>query len=105
MFDTGADRSFISNDFSKLLNVTPVTLETQYTVKLADGKLIETKHIFKGCTRELSGHKLDVDLMPVALGSFDVVIGMDWLTNNQAEIICHDKTVRIPLLNGETLSI
>ena len=43
--------------------------------------------------------------MPVTLGSFDVVIGMDWLAKNQAEIICHDKIVRIPLPSGETLAI
>ena len=105
LFDTGADRSFISSDFNKLLNTTPVTLETKYTVELADGKLIKTKQIFKGCTLELLGHKLDVDLILVTLGSFDVVIGMDWLAKNQAEIICHDKIVRIPLPSGETLSI
>ena len=105
LFDTRTDRSFISSQFSKLLNVTPTVLEAKYTIELADSKLIETNHIHKGCTLELSGHKLDIDLMPVALGSFDVVVGMDWLSKNQAEIICHDKIIRLPLPSGETLSI
>ncbi|KAD2393271.1 hypothetical protein E3N88_40248 [Mikania micrantha] len=43
--------------------------------------------------------------MPVTLGIFDVLVGMDWLSENQAEIICHDKVVRIPLPSGETLFI
>ncbi|KAD5960811.1 hypothetical protein E3N88_12283 [Mikania micrantha] len=43
--------------------------------------------------------------MPIALGSFDVVIGMDWLSKNQAEIVCHEKIVRIPLPQGETLYV
>nr|GEV62984.1 hypothetical protein [Tanacetum cinerariifolium] len=38
-------------------------------------------------------------------GSFDVIIGMDWLSNHKAEIICHEKVVRIPLLDGEMLRV
>ncbi|GKF19159.1 hypothetical protein Tco_0067797 [Tanacetum coccineum] len=34
--------------------------------------------------------------MPVELGSFDVNIGMDWLANNHAVIVCDEKIVRIP---------
>jgi len=43
--------------------------------------------------------------MPIELGSFDIVIGMDWLSKHHAEIICHEKTIRIPLSNGEVLVI
>ncbi|GJV66745.1 hypothetical protein Tco_1482254 [Tanacetum coccineum] len=35
--------------------------------------------------------------MPVELGSFDVIIGMDWLANNHAVIVYDEKVVRIPL--------
>ncbi|KAD4586602.1 hypothetical protein E3N88_24203 [Mikania micrantha] len=105
LFDTGAEKSFISKDFSEILAITPTPLEVEYTVELADGKLIVTKHILRECTLELAGHKFKIDLMPVTLGSFDVVVGMDWLSENQAEIICHDKVVRIPLPSGETLDI
>ncbi|KAI3704519.1 hypothetical protein L1987_74741 [Smallanthus sonchifolius] len=45
------------------------------------------------------------DMLPVDLGSFDVVIGMDWLSKNHAEIVCFEKIVQIPLPNGEVLSI
>ncbi|KAI3683189.1 hypothetical protein L1987_83689 [Smallanthus sonchifolius] len=45
------------------------------------------------------------DLLPVNLGSFDVVIGMDWLSKNHVEIVCFEKIVHIPLPNGEVLSI
>ncbi|GKD99680.1 hypothetical protein Tco_1387664, partial [Tanacetum coccineum] len=34
--------------------------------------------------------------MPVELGSFDVIIDMDWLSNLHAVIICNEKIVRIP---------
>nr|GEZ99634.1 reverse transcriptase domain-containing protein [Tanacetum cinerariifolium] len=44
------------------------------------------------------------DLMPVELGSFDAIIGMDWLAKYQAVIACAEKIVRVPWGN-ETLII
>nr|GEY66648.1 putative reverse transcriptase domain-containing protein [Tanacetum cinerariifolium] len=44
----------------------------------------------------LLGHPFDIDLMPIELGSFDVIIGMDWLVKYNALIICDDKVIRIP---------
>ncbi|KAD4586096.1 hypothetical protein E3N88_23697 [Mikania micrantha] len=105
LFDTGADRSFISSEFSKLLDITPTPLDYKYTVELADGKLIETQHIFRGCVMVLANHELEIDLMPVTLGSFDVVVGMDWLSTNQTEIVCNEKIVRVTLQNREQISI
>ncbi|GJW27214.1 putative reverse transcriptase domain-containing protein [Tanacetum coccineum] len=44
----------------------------------------------------LLGHPFDIDLMPVKLGSFDIIIGMDWLEKYHAVIVCDEKIVRIP---------
>ncbi|GJX06394.1 putative reverse transcriptase domain-containing protein [Tanacetum coccineum] len=44
-------------------------------------------------------------MIPFGHGSFDVIIGMDWLSNYKAEIICHEKVVRIPLLDGKELRV
>ncbi|GKC77887.1 putative reverse transcriptase domain-containing protein [Tanacetum coccineum] len=41
LFDTGADRSFISTAFSSLINIAPTPLENSYDVELTDGKLVE----------------------------------------------------------------
>ncbi|GJW05930.1 putative reverse transcriptase domain-containing protein [Tanacetum coccineum] len=70
LFDSGADRSFVSTTFSALLDVAPTTLDTS--------------------------HLFDIDLMPLELGSFDVIIGMDWLAKYHALIVCDEKVVRIP---------
>nr|GFB84167.1 hypothetical protein [Tanacetum cinerariifolium] len=40
--------------------------------------------------------------MPVPLGSFDVIFGMDWLREYHAIIVCDEKIVRVPFGN-ETL--
>ncbi|GJR85131.1 putative reverse transcriptase domain-containing protein [Tanacetum coccineum] len=77
LFDTGADRSFISTAFSFLINIVPTPLENCYDVELADGKIIRIDTILRGCTLNFLGHPFNIDLMPVELGSFDVIIGMD----------------------------
>ncbi|KAI3704076.1 hypothetical protein L1987_74283 [Smallanthus sonchifolius] len=105
LFDTGADMSFVSNDFKSLLDIKPSKLEQEYTIELANEKLINTGEVIQGCTLCLKNHTFSIDLLPVDLGSFDVVIGMDWLSKNHAEIVCFEKIVQIPLPNGEILSI
>ncbi|GKA67219.1 putative reverse transcriptase domain-containing protein, partial [Tanacetum coccineum] len=96
LFDTGADRSFVSNIFSALINITPTTLESHYDVELADGKIIGVNTIIHGCTLNFMNHPFNIDLMSVPLGSFDVIIGMDWLTKYHGVIICDEKIVRVP---------
>ncbi|GJX74454.1 putative reverse transcriptase domain-containing protein [Tanacetum coccineum] len=96
LFDSGADRVFVSTTFSALLDVAPSTLYTSYAVELADGRISETNVVLRGCTLGLLGHPFDIDLMPVELGSFKVIIGMDWLAKYHALIVYDGKVVRIP---------
>ncbi|GKB83511.1 putative reverse transcriptase domain-containing protein [Tanacetum coccineum] len=77
LFDSGSDKSFVNTSFSHLIDINPVILDTSYDVELADGRV---------------------------LGTFDVVIGMDWLVNQDAVIICGKKVVHIPVKN-KTLEI
>ncbi|GJS39326.1 reverse transcriptase domain-containing protein [Tanacetum coccineum] len=96
IFDSGADRSFVSTTFSTLFDITPDTLNVSYVVELDDERISKTNTILRGCTLGLLGHPFNIDLMPVELGSFDVIIGMDWLANHHAVIVCDEKIVRIP---------
>nr|GEW85767.1 reverse transcriptase domain-containing protein [Tanacetum cinerariifolium] len=93
LFDSGADRSFVSNAFSTLLDITHTALDVSYIVKLADGRTSETSTVLRGCTLGLLGHPFNIDLMPIDLGSFDVIIDMDWLATNHAVIVCDEKIV------------
>ncbi|GJX96332.1 putative reverse transcriptase domain-containing protein [Tanacetum coccineum] len=104
LFDTGADRSFVSTTFSSLIDITPTTLDHYYDVELADGKIIGINTIIRGCTLNLLDHPFNINLMPVELGSFDIIVGMDWLVKYHVVIDCAEKIVRVPWGN-ETLII
>ncbi|GKE73725.1 putative reverse transcriptase domain-containing protein, partial [Tanacetum coccineum] len=77
LFDSGADRSFVSNTLSALLDITPYTLDVSYVVELADRRTPETNTVLRGCTLGLLGHPFNIDLMPIDLGSFNIIIDMD----------------------------
>nr|GEU28849.1 hypothetical protein [Tanacetum cinerariifolium] len=83
--------------------IEPSELGFRYEIEIASGQLVEIDKVIKGCKLEIKGHIFDIDLIPFGHGSFDVIIGMDWLSNHKAEIICHAKVLRIPLLDGKFL--
>ncbi|GJS41459.1 reverse transcriptase domain-containing protein [Tanacetum coccineum] len=100
LFDTGADRSFVSYAFSKYIDIPPTTLDTNYSVELADGKSLTTNTILRGCTLNLQNHLFKIDLLPIELGSFDVIVGMDWMAEHRAEVVCYEKYIRVPYGNN-----
>ncbi|GJZ57589.1 reverse transcriptase domain-containing protein [Tanacetum coccineum] len=104
LFDSGADKSFVSISLASMLNIPPITIDTFYNIEMADGNLVSTNTVIQGATLTLLNQPFEIDLMPIKLGSFDVIIGMDWLSKYHARIICDEKVVHI-LINGETLII
>nr|GEZ43275.1 hypothetical protein [Tanacetum cinerariifolium] len=99
LFDSGSDKSFVNTSFSHLIDINPVRLNTSYEVELADGRVSSTNIVLKGCTINLVGHLFKIDLMPIELGTFDVIIGMDWLVEQDAVIVCGKKVVHVPYKN------
>nr|GEZ02533.1 hypothetical protein [Tanacetum cinerariifolium] len=81
-----------------------VVTNTTYDIKMADGKLVGSNTVIQGCTLFLLNQPFKIDLMPIKLGSFDIVIGMYWLSKYHARIICDEKVVHIPI-DSETLII
>nr|GEU61465.1 reverse transcriptase domain-containing protein [Tanacetum cinerariifolium] len=95
LFDSGADNSFVSTDFTPLLSIESSNLGFSYAIQIASGKLVEIDKVIRGCELEIEGHTFDIDLISFGSGIFDVIVGMDWLSKHKAEIICHEKVVRV----------
>nr|GEY54855.1 hypothetical protein [Tanacetum cinerariifolium] len=102
-FMLGADEAL--QDPNIMTGIKPSDLGFSYEIEIASGQLVEIDKVIKGCKLEIEGHVLDINLIPFGSRSFDVIIGMDWLSNHKAEIICHAKVVRIPLLDGKVLGV
>nr|GEY32756.1 hypothetical protein [Tanacetum cinerariifolium] len=87
-----------------LININPSTLDYSYDVELADGKIIRVNTVIRGCALNLLNRPFNINLIPVEHGSFDVIVGMDWLKTYHAVIMCDEKIVRVPF-KDETLII
>nr|GEV67843.1 putative reverse transcriptase domain-containing protein [Tanacetum cinerariifolium] len=81
-----------------------VVTNTTYDIEMADGKLVCTNTVIQRCTLIFLNQPFQIDLMPIKLGIFDVVIGMDWLSKYHVRIICDEKVIHIPT-DDETLII
>ncbi|GJU03410.1 putative reverse transcriptase domain-containing protein [Tanacetum coccineum] len=96
LFDSGTDKSFMSTNFSTLIDIELVELDTSYEVELTDRKVVSTNNVLIGWTLNLLNHSFPIDLMVIELGSSDIIIGMDWVTTRyDAAILCGEKKVRI----------
>ncbi|GJW77552.1 putative reverse transcriptase domain-containing protein [Tanacetum coccineum] len=104
LFDSGADKSFVSISLASMLNILSITIDTFYNIEMAVENLVSTNTVIQGATLTLLNQPFEIDLMLIKLGSFDVVIGMDWLSKYHARIIYDEKVIHIPI-NGETLII
>nr|GEV23448.1 putative reverse transcriptase domain-containing protein [Tanacetum cinerariifolium] len=104
LFDTSADRSFMSTAFISLIDIIPTALEHAYDVEQANGKIIRANTIILSCTLNFLNHPFNIDLMPVELSSFNVIIGIDWLVKYHVVIVCDEKIIRI-LFGNEILIV
>ncbi|GJR55930.1 putative reverse transcriptase domain-containing protein, partial [Tanacetum coccineum] len=87
--------------------IEPNSLSFSYDTKIASGQLVEINKVIRDCKLEIEGLTFDIDLIPLGHGSFDVIVGMDWLSRHKAEIkiVCHEKVVRIPLAHDKRLRV
>ncbi|XP_024969636.1 uncharacterized protein LOC112508999 [Cynara cardunculus var. scolymus] len=105
LFDSGATNSFVSHVYVRYLKYVPVMLSIPFTVDTANGVTLVTDRVFRDCTLVLDEHDFLVDLIPMDIRGFDVMIGMDWLVKNRVDIICSQRMIRVPVKNGDYLYI
>ncbi|XP_024995929.1 uncharacterized protein LOC112529085 [Cynara cardunculus var. scolymus] len=105
LFDSGVSCSFVSNTFYQHLHMPPSALEDALIVEIANGNRVLVREIVRGCVLEIEGKEFKVNLIPMSIGGFDIIIGMDWLVKNQVEILCSKKLIRIHLPDGGAMIV
>ncbi|GJZ45774.1 putative reverse transcriptase domain-containing protein [Tanacetum coccineum] len=79
-----------------------VLLGPDFTWEREDQCKKKYPHLFTETTPSSSAA---FSLIPLSRGSFDVIVGMDWLSKRKIVIVCHEKVVRIPLEGDEILRV
>ncbi|KAI3692532.1 hypothetical protein L6452_32349 [Arctium lappa] len=81
------------------------TADIVSVVEVANGDQVIIRDCFRGYTLEIDGSSFNVDLLPMAIGGFDVVIGIDLLTRHKADIFCSKKMIQVPLSGSGVVTI
>ncbi|XP_076923147.1 uncharacterized protein LOC143585188 [Bidens hawaiensis] len=105
LIDTGADMSFMSFDLYPMHSSSHSKLERSFTVEVTNGKIILIDSVIRGCTINLNDYDFSIDLIPMQVGFFDIIVGMDWLAQHSAKVVCFEKYIRIPLDDDRILRI
>ncbi|KAJ9542080.1 hypothetical protein OSB04_028586 [Centaurea solstitialis] len=103
LFGSGADKSYVSLEFRPKTNRKSQNLREEHIIEYSNGELVRANKVVRKCTLGLSGKDFSIDLIPIKIGSLDIIVGMDWMSNHRATICCAEKIVRLALPDGGVL--
>ena len=81
LFDSVSSRSFVSSSFALHANRKLAPLKNKLIVNKPLGEQILRTSVFKGCEVLVGGVVLKANLFPLEMVDFDLILGMDWLSN------------------------
>ncbi|KAF5788957.1 putative nucleotidyltransferase, Ribonuclease H [Helianthus annuus] len=105
LFDTGATMSFISSEIVQHPSFKIERMSMPLEVEIADSKNYWLHEICKNCKLTIEDEEFAIDLIPMILGEFKVIVGMDWMSQNHAEIKCETKTILLQTPSGRRLNV
>nr|GEX06606.1 hypothetical protein [Tanacetum cinerariifolium] len=74
-------------------------------VEIIDDKVVVVSNVFRNVEIEIVDSNFKIDLIPIMLGVFDIVIGMDWLEKHDANILCNQNLIQIINPHGREIII
>ena len=101
LFDSGATHSFVSYAFCQNLTGPLATLDRIYDIEIADGSHVRVNRMYPDCSLDINGRNFPINLLPIGIKGFDVIVGMDWMGSNEAKNLCGKRVVSIKRPDGE----
>ncbi|XP_057506535.1 uncharacterized protein LOC130789736 [Actinidia eriantha] len=99
LIDPGTTHSFVSTIFCMHLDKSCSSLSQPLLVSTPVGDVVVVEEVYKECVLKIGEKKLLVDLMPLSIHDFDLILGMDWLAAYHACIDCFKKEVVFKMPN------
>eukprot|EP00253_Pinus_taeda_P013432 PITA_13432 len=102
LIDPGATDSFISPSTILRCGLTAHEQSNIRMVEMASGSLQSVGSMVRDCSVNIGGCDTKMNLYSTTLGTYDLIVGMDWLESHKAILDCYNKTVLIRNDQGET---
>ncbi|XP_074342281.1 uncharacterized protein LOC141679774 [Apium graveolens] len=93
LFDTGSTHSVVSLSFVHHLGIAPSLLYPHMSIATPIGNYVIISDIYPECTIVVGDRNYKVNLLPMEMHDFDIILGMDWLSEHRATIDCQGKRV------------
>nr|GEZ23958.1 putative reverse transcriptase domain-containing protein [Tanacetum cinerariifolium] len=93
LFDTGATHSVISVSLSKYIDVPPTLLNYTLSISTPMRSPVVIDHEYQNCPLQFDDKIRSANLFSLDMYDFDIILGMDWLINHRAIIVCHTKSI------------
>ncbi|GJX22340.1 putative reverse transcriptase domain-containing protein, partial [Tanacetum coccineum] len=100
LFDTGATHSVVSLAFSKHIKVPSTLLDYALSISTPMKNNVVIGHEYRDCPLRFDDKIRSANLLPLEMSDFDIILGMDWLSEHRATIDCHSKRVIFGDLNN-----
>ncbi|KAH9293368.1 hypothetical protein KI387_041430, partial [Taxus chinensis] len=94
LFDTGATECFISSKLTSKLKRKAGKMDKSWTVQYGNNSVHTVSMCLFGAVLDLPNFSMEVDLYVAPLGSYDVVIGVNWLADHKEKVDCFEKNIR-----------
>ncbi|XP_042467249.1 uncharacterized protein LOC122050411 [Zingiber officinale] len=101
LINSGATHSFISAAYITKLGITPEQMIKGYSVSLPSGEELHNNRVVRNCQMMMQNRIVGTELIVLDMVEFDVILGMDWLTQHEAVIDCKQRSVRLKLPTEE----
>jgi len=93
IYDSGASHSFIAENYVKRLGLLTVNLPFNLSVSTPGNNLILTSKACWNCLLQIKGRDFLVNLFCLPLSGLEVILGLDWMSENYVLLDCHRKKV------------
>lgn len=101
LIDTGASHSFISTAFASAMRLEVAHLASPLRVESPVRGTVNLDRGCRGCEIEVIECRLPFAFVLLDMLSFDVILGMDWLSSYQAVIDCYPQRVTVCTSSGD----
>ncbi|XP_071699933.1 uncharacterized protein [Rutidosis leptorrhynchoides] len=101
LFDCRANRSFVSTTFCAKLNVPVSVINEPLSVKVGDSRTVPVTKFVSGIAIDIEGSLFPMTCLVMPIPSFDVMLGMNWLSDHKADIKCDRKVIYFLVAGGK----
>jgi hypothetical protein len=91
LIDSGASHSYLDPKMVEIFLLPRRKIGKPWMVQLIIGDKRNINEMIKECPMNMNGMNISADLDIIPLGSYDCLIGMDWLDQNHVVLDCYNK--------------